>query len=134
MAAPTPTTKVYQTGRAFVATWHAVWANIDNHTDSIVVDLSGLDSPYTNRIRILKIHVTTTTGISATLEWDDATADVLIYRNPVGVVGNIVLDYTDIEGLIWDDQTSADTGDILVTTSSAASGDEVSIVVVGRCS
>lgn len=130
MAAPTPTSNLYKNGKAFVATWNAVWANTDNMTDVVVTDLSSLN--YTNRIRIFQIHITATAGIAATLEFDDASSDVLIYRHPIGVVGNIVLDFTHIDGLIWDGQTSSDTGDILITTASAASADEVSVVVVGR--
>lgn len=127
MAAPTPTTSLNQMGKAFVASWSGVWAATGEFTDTIVVDLSALN--YTNRIRILKIHIAATAGISATLEWDDE----LIYRHPLGVVGNIVLDYEPIGGLIREAQASADTGDIVLTTSSAAAADEVSIVIVGRC-
>jgi hypothetical protein len=131
MAAPTPTTSLNQMGKAFVASWSGVWAATGEFTDTIVVDLSALN--YTNRIRILKIHIAATAGISATLEWDDASADELIYRHPLGVVGNIVLDYEPIGGLIREAQASADTGDIVLSTSSAATADEVSIVIVGRC-
>jgi hypothetical protein len=94
MAAPTPTTSLNQMGKAFVASWSGVWAATGEFTDTIVVDLSALN--YTNRIRILKIHIAATAGISATLEWDDASANELIYRHPLGVVGNIVLDYEPI--------------------------------------
>ena len=133
MAAPTPTTNLYKNGKAFVATWNAVWANTDNITDSIVVDVSAL--PYTSRVRIYQIHITATAGISALLEFDDASSDVLIYRHPIGVVGNIVLDFSHIDGLIWNDLVGGtDTGDIVVTSGSAASADEISVVVVGRCS
>ena len=132
MAAPTPTTNLYKNGKAFVASWNAVWSDTNNLTDSIVVNLSDLN--YSNRIRVLSISVTSTAGISALLEFDDASSDVIIYRHPVGVVGNIVLDFSDIGGFIWDGQAAADTGDIVVTTTSAAADDEVSIVVVGRCS
>ena len=132
MAAPTPTTNLYQNGKMFVSTWNAVWANTDDITDGIVVNLS--DLAYTNRIRIYKIIVTAPAGISATLEFDHASSDVLIYRHPVGVVGNIDLDFACMDGLIWNGQhPDNDTGDILVTTTSAASADEVSIVVIGRC-
>jgi hypothetical protein len=149
MASPTPTKRLHKNGRAFVQTYHAVWANTDDidkddtAAKQIVVDVSAL--PYTNRIRIYQIHITTTAGISALLVFDDASGDditggagtfndALIYRHPVGVVGNIVLDFTHIDGLTWNDLTASSTGDILLTTTSAASGDEVSIVVVGRCS
>ena len=130
MAAPTPTTNTYLNGKKFVATWHAEWSDTTNLTDSIVVNLSDLN--YTNRIIIEQIHIAATAGISATLEFDDASADVLIYRHPVGTTGNITLDFRSIDGLQWNGQTASDTGDIVVTTTSAAAGDEVSIVVIGR--
>jgi hypothetical protein len=130
MAAPTPVTNVYKNGKAFVATWSAVWTDTNNLTNSIVVNLSDLN--FTNRIRIHSVAVTATAGISATLEFDDASSDVIIYRHPIGVVGNVVLDFMSIEGFIWDGQAPADTGDILLTTLSAANLDEVSIVIIGR--
>ena len=136
MAAPTPTSALYESGKAFVATWHAVWANTDDLTDSIVVNLSSLK--YTNRIIVKKMHITATAGISALIEWDDDTTapHPFIYRHPIGVVGNIVLDFSDIGGLIYDGQASSTNpiGDIIITTSSAASADEISIVVIGRSS
>jgi hypothetical protein len=96
-------------------------------TDTIV-NLSDLN--YTNRIRILKIHITSTTGISAELEWEGST-DALIYHHPIGVAETANLDFTPIGGVIWDGQTG--TGDIVLTTLSAAATDVVSIVIVGRC-
>ena len=138
MPAPTPSTSLFQNGKAFVASWNAVWSDTNGLTDSIVVNVS--DLAYTNRIRIYQIHIATTAGISATLEFDDASSDVEIYRHPIGIVGNIVLDFSDIGGLIWNgitvqpDGTKTDTGDLLVTSSSQASGDEISILVIGRCS
>ena len=133
MAAPTPTTNLYNNGRGFVATWSGVWAGTGELTDSIVVNVSDLAQG--NRARIYSISLTATAGISALLEFDDASSDVIIYRHPIGVVGNIVLDFTHIDGLIWEDMVGGtDTGDIILTTDSAASADEISIVVVGRSS
>ena len=132
MAAPIPTTNVYKNGKAFVATWNAIWTNTTNHTDSIVVNLSDLN--FTNRITIYSIVVTATAGISARLEFYDASADVLIYTHPLGVADSSVLDFTCIGGLQWDGQTTSDPGDILLTTLSAAAADEVSVVIVGKCS
>ena len=133
MAAPTPTTNLYTNGRGFVATWSGVGAGTGELTDSIVVNVSDLAQG--NRARIYSISLTATAGISALLEFDDASSDVIIYRHPIGVVGNIVLDFTRIDGLIWEDMVGGtDTGDIILTTDSAASADEISIVVVGRSS
>ena len=129
MAAPTPSTNLYKNGKAFVSSWRGVWAGTGDFTDTIIVNLSDLN--YTNRIRILNIAMTATTGISAELEFEGST-DALIYHHPIGIGETAYLDFTPIGGLIWDGQTS--TGDIVLTTLSAASADVVSIVVTGRCS
>ena len=129
MAAPTPSTNLYKNGKAFVSSWRGVWAGTGDFTDTIIVNLSDLN--YTNRIRILNIAMTATTGISAELEFEGST-DALIYHHPIGIGETAYLDFTPIGGLIWDGQT--DTGDIVLTTLSAASADVVSIVVTGRCS
>lgn len=129
MAAPTPVTNLYKNGKAFVSSWRGVWAGTGDFTDTIIVNLSDLN--YTNRIRILNIAITATTGISAELEFEGST-DALIYHHPIGIGETAYLDFTPIGGLIWDGQTS--TGDIVLTTLSAASADVVSIVVTGRCS
>jgi len=129
MAAPTPSTNLYKNGKAFVSSWRGVWAGTGEFTDTIIVNLSDLN--YTNRIRILNIAITATTGISAELEFEGST-DALIYHHPIGIGETAYLDFTPIGGLIWDGQTS--TGDVVLTTLSAASADVVSIVVTGRCS
>ena len=129
MAAPTPSTNLYKNGKAFVSSWRGVWAGTGDFTDTIIVNLSDLN--YTNRIRILNIAITATTGISAELEFEGST-DALVYHHPIGIGETAYLDFTPIGGLIWDGQT--DTGDIVLTTLSAASADVVSIVVTGRCS
>ena len=129
MAVPTPTTNLYKNGKAFVSSWRGVWAGTGDFTDTIIVNLSDLN--YTNRIRILNIAITATTGISAELEFEGST-DALVYHHPIGIGETAYLDFTPIGGLIWDGQT--DTGDIVLTTLSAASADVVSIVVTGRCS
>ena len=129
MAAPTPSTNLYKNGKAFVSSWRGVWAGTGDFTDTIIVNLSDLND--TNRIRILNIAITATTGISAELEFEGST-DALVYHHPIGIGETAYLDFTPIGGLIWDGQT--DTGDIVLTTLSAASADVVSIVVTGRCS
>tara|TARA_R100001244_G_scaffold124675_1_gene94547 strand:+ start:563 stop:961 length:399 start_codon:yes stop_codon:yes gene_type:complete len=132
MAAPTPVKALYTNGKAFVATWKGVWTGTGEFTDSIVANLS--DMPYTNRITLLTVDISATAGISALLEFDDASSDVLIYEHPLGNTGNVHLDFTHIDGLQWQSQASGDTGDIVLTTLSAASADAISIVIVGRCS
>tara|TARA_R110000787_G_scaffold31886_1_gene84389 strand:- start:3086 stop:3487 length:402 start_codon:yes stop_codon:yes gene_type:complete len=132
MAAPVPVTSLFQNGKYFVASWSGVWAGTGEFTDSTIVDLSALK--YTNKMRISTIHVSATAGISALLEFDGNTSgDKLIYQHQLGNTGNVVLDFTSMDGLAFDSQVADDSGDIVLTTLSAADTDAISIVVVGRC-
>jgi hypothetical protein len=97
MAVPTPVTALYNNGKAFVATWSGTWAGTGEFTDTIIVNLSDLN--YTNNMRIFKVHVSATAGISAQLEFDDKSSDDLIYKHQLGNTGNVVLDFSDIGGL-----------------------------------
>jgi len=131
MAAPVPVTALYTTGKSFVATWSGVWAGTGEFTDTVVVDQSAL--PYTRRMRIFKIIVTATIGISARLEFDDASADQEICLQPLANTGPLVLDFTSIGGLQRNAHIdTTDTGDVVLTTLSAASGDAISITVIGK--
>ena len=134
MAVPTPVTALYNNGKAFVATWSGTWAGTGEFTDTIIVNLSDLN--YTNNMRISKIHISATAGISAQLEVDDASSDDLIYKHQLGNTGNVVLDFSDIGGLQRErdyDPSTGDTGDIILTTLSAAAADAISVVVIGTC-
>ena len=131
MAAPTPVTSLYTTGKSFVATWSGVWDNTGEFTDTIVVDQSAL--PYTKRMRIFKIIVTATAGISARLEFDDASSDQEICFHPIGNTGVLEIDFTSIGGLQREGHLDGtDTGDVVLTTLSAADADAISIVVIGK--
>ena len=131
MAVPTPVTALYNNGKAFVATWSGTWAGTGEFTDTIIVNLSDLN--YTNNMRISKIHISATAGISAQLEVDDASSDDLIYKHQLGNTGNVVLDFSDIGGLQRVRDYDADTGDIVMTTLSAAAAYAISVVVIGTC-
>jgi hypothetical protein len=132
MAAPVPVTALYTTGKSFVATWSGVWAGTGDFTaNSVVVDQSAL--PYTKRMRIFKIIITATTGISARLHFDDASSDQEICLQPLANTGPLVLDFTSIGGLQRNAHIdTTDTGDVVLTTLSAASGDAISITVIGK--
>jgi len=132
MAVPTPVTALYNNGKAFVATWSGTWAGTGEFTDTIIVNLSDLN--YTNNMRISKVHVSATAGISAQLEFHDASSNDLIYKHQLGNTGNVVLDFSDIGGLQRErDYDTPDTGDIVMTTLSAAAADAISVVVIGTC-
>ena len=56
-------TALYNNGKAFVATWSGTWSGTGEFTNTIIVNLSDLN--YTNNMRISKVHVSATAGISA---------------------------------------------------------------------
>jgi len=130
MAVPTASTTTRNSGTGFILTWHAVWATTDNFTASSIVDLSSF--AYTNKLKITHLHINATAGISVALLFD-ATSDEMIYRHPLGNLGPVDIDFTHSPdgGLV---KTAAGgSGDVVLTTTSAASGDEVSIVIQGVC-
>jgi len=97
-------------------------------TDSIVVNLSDL-TDYTTKLFIRKADIWCSTGISVLLEID-ATADELVCYAPLGALEA----HVDFTGFIGGEQglpkqTAGATGDLVLTTLSAASGDEVFVAV-----
>jgi hypothetical protein len=126
MAAPTPTTTGKRSGNYGWTSWTATWDDSTNLSDSAVVDLSAQD-PFTRKLKLLRGSIVASTGISALLEYDDDSADELIAQHPVGASGKLDFDYTGtIDGGITY-RGSGGTGDIVLTTTSAASGDEVTV-------
>ena len=133
MAAPTPTTKAEQRGAEYRLSWTATWANTDNMTDLVIVDRSGLTgSPA--EIEIQKIMVNTTAGIDALFEFQMAAADELIYKTLLGnVTPQVVEPPFGKPGIRVSSIPSAATdGDVMLTTTSAASGDVISLVLWAR--
>ena len=123
MAAPTPTTYSRQGGHHGYTAWTARWANTDNFTDTVIVDVSGLTT-YNNAVKIKKLSLESTTGIGVTLEFD-ASTDQLIARSPVGNSSIVSLDFTENSDYGLVKTASGATGDIILSTDSAASADEV---------
>ena len=122
MAAPTPVTKSEQSGHNGYTIWLGEWGGTGEFTDAVVVDLSGLTS-YTSALKIVKGYIVASEGISAKLELD-AGVDVPIAMLPLASTGRIDFDYSDVPG-----GGITETGDLLLTTLSAASGDTVFIYV-----
>ena len=123
MAAPTPTTYSRQVGHHGYTAWTALWANSDNFTDTVIVDVSGLTT-YNNAVKIKKLSLESTTGIGVTLEFD-ASTDQLIARSPVGNSSIVSLDFTENSDYGLVKTATGATGDIILSTDSAASADEV---------
>ena len=128
MAAPTPSTYSRQIGRKGLLVWNAVWANTDNMSDVVVIDLSAQADDHTNALIIERIAYKATAGIEFTLEFD-ATSDEFLYTSILGDTGDTAIDFTwgGREGLV---KTAAgSTGDLVITTTSAASADEISLIL-----
>lgn len=127
MAAPstgagTLVTKSAQSGHSGYLVWLGEWAGTGEFTNEVVVDLSTLTS-YTTSLKIVKGYITASEGISAKLTLDAGT-DVPIAMHPLASTGRIDFDYSDVPG-----GGITETGDLLLTTLSAASGDTVFIYV-----
>jgi hypothetical protein len=126
MAAPTPTTYERQVGHYGFSIWSGLWTGTGEFTATALVDVSGLGGGYSNGVKLLQMRMQTTSGISALLEFD-ATANQFIAKSSIGNVDDIHIDFRDNtdHGLV---KTAAgSTGDIVLTTLSAASADEVTI-------
>jgi hypothetical protein len=106
--------------------WNAVWANTDNLTTSVLVDLSAEE--YTSLITIERIKWIVTAGIEFTLLWD-ATSNEHILSSVLAPTEQQDIDFTwnGLDGIV---KTAAgSTGDLVLTTTSAASADEISLYI-----
>ena len=132
MAAPTPTTYTRSVGHERFLFWNAVWADTTNLTASAVIDLSA-EGTYNSSICIHKIKVRTTAGIEATLLFDAGT-DQMIYTSQLAGVDDDDVDPTlfGLDGFV--PTAAGATGDLLITTTSAAAADEVTLMIWYRVS
>lgn len=131
MATPTPSTYSKQTLNQGVLVWSATWATTDNFTDQALLDLSALQS--TNQIMVERLVGWHTTGITVQLEFDDDSADELFFYSPEGHTTGFDIDFTaggSLPGVGY--VGSGGTGDVVLTTTSAASGDSVYLVIFYR--
>tara|TARA_R100000808_G_scaffold6836_1_gene20131 strand:- start:3337 stop:3741 length:405 start_codon:yes stop_codon:yes gene_type:complete len=119
-----------QTARGSVTTWHSLWDSTTQLTDSVVVDLSAQSDGKTNNLKLDKIWYQCTAGIQFTLEFDDDSSDEFIHTSVLGHTTPVEVDYTDngrLPGLSR--ASSGGTSDIQLTSISAASGDEIMLIV-----
>lgn len=127
MAAPTPVTYHRNVGHGGFLTWTAVWVDTNNLTTTKVIDLSTL--AYTNSLTIKEITWTCTAGIEFTLLWD-ATSNEHIMSSALAVTnkqGTIEPCKYGLDGIV---KTAAgSTGDLLITTTSAAAADEINLTI-----
>lgn len=131
MATPVPTTYTEWNGSRGMFYWDAVWTTTDNFTDEIVVDISTL-APAPSSVKIIGAYASLNGDITATLEFD-ATTDQLIYtwRNQSDSALRDSVDFR--EGPSGGRSPSASAagfvGDILLTTTNVASGDELTLLI-----
>tara|TARA_R110002020_G_scaffold359679_1_gene572383 strand:- start:162 stop:551 length:390 start_codon:yes stop_codon:yes gene_type:complete len=124
MAAPTPKTYTRQVSGYGIAVWNAVWTDTNNLTDSVVIDLSAQVDGRTNALIIDQIRYRCTAGIEFTLEFD-ATSDEFLYTSVLGDTSWVDIKFDP--PLV---KTAAGaTGDLVLTSTSAADTDEVSLIV-----
>ena len=128
MAVPTPTTYSYQVGHHGVTIWNGLWAGTGEFTATILVNASGLAEGYNDRLKIKRITVNCTAGISALVEFD-ATANQLIVEHPIGNTGPLSLDFSMLPGGGLSKTAAGSTGDLVLTTLSAAAADAIYIYV-----
>jgi len=130
LAAPTPQKYERQSGRYGFTIWTALWTDTNNLTDSSIVDISALSSGHTSFLRVNHIRYVCTTGIDFTLEFD-ATSDEFIYRSCLGERA----EWKDFDFSLVNNEgglvktASGGTGDLVLTTTSAASADCISLIV-----
>lgn len=133
MVAPTPTKTVYKNGDLIIVNWHAAWTTTDNLSDSVVVDISSDGPQGATELEVLKLYAEMSSGIRFDLEFDAATDD-LIVKSALGAtymerdfrLGDKYL------SLLRDPKSSGTTGDIVLTTESAALADEIALTIICR--
>ena len=134
MATPTPTTYTQWDGSSGFLMWNAAWSTTDNFSDSVLVDISTLGAvganALLNSVKVTKIDCQTNGDITALLEFDattDQTIDFFAGQSDVSVVD--VADYRDGPngGRVPSISAAGFTGDILLTTTNVASGDELTL-------
>lgn len=124
MAAPTPVTNTKQQGHRGWTTYKAVFGATDNLSDSVVVDVSGLTT-YTTSVKPVRGFVVASPGLTVTLEFKDDSADELIVHYPLGATAPMHFDFSNTQDGGLTRSGSGGTGDIVLTTASAAANDEV---------
>lgn len=126
MATPTPVTWTRQVGHGVVASWKATWSTTDNFTDTVLVDLSTLASGYVNNLKVKRLTIGVTANIDVLIEFDASTDQLVVFHAGGNQV--FVYDFTGLPdgGLVKD--AAGATGDLVMTTANAASGEEVFVL------
>lgn len=132
MAAPTPVTATQWDGTRGMTRWYAAWTDGTQLSDSVVVDISAL-SPAPDAVKIRSFQGFINGDVAVSFEFD-ASTDALIdtFTGQSDITNLCDRDYTDGPNNGFSPTTSAAgfTGDILLTSVNAASGDEVNFLII----
>lgn len=131
MPAPTPVTWTEWNGRRGLAYWFAAWTDGTNFTDTVVIDVSAL-SPSPAAVKIRSIHGKLNGNITANLEFD-ATTDEAIYQldgqTDVSIVEDVDFTVGPNLGRSPDKTATGFTGDVVMTSTGVANGDEATLLI-----
>ena len=137
MATPTAVTYTQWDGTRGATYWRAEWSTGDQFTDEVIVDISTLtgSGPDTapTAVKVLEIKATLNGDVEATLEFD-ATTDQLIYvfENQTDSALSDVIGFWEFPsgGRVPNAAAAGFVGDIMLSTSNMASGDELTLVIL----
>lgn len=133
MAAPTPLEQINWDGTRGSIRWIARWTTGDQFADQNLIDLDADLSPVPTTIKIRTIDIMVNGNVRVDIEFD-ATTDQLIdsFEGQTDVTHPLIRDYTDCPnvGFVALNPSAAGfNGDVILTTTGAADGDEVNLLM-----
>lgn len=139
MAAPTPVTWTRWDGKKGLAYWNAAFTAgaPDAFTDTVLIDVTALSPSSPHSVKINSLHLEINGNVVVLLEFD-ATTDAVIYQaeGQSDVTQIIDQDFTvgpkaDTAkgGPVPNESAAGFTGDVLLTTTGNAAGDEITLTV-----
>jgi len=129
MAKPTPVTSSLQVGQEVYYWFHATWTDTTDFSDEVVIDLSALTT-YTTTLSAKSIQINASPGLGVLAEFN-LTADDIVLACALGAcIAERDFRKDGLEsGLPYQSAQGSDSGDLVVTTTSAAANDELFIFV-----
>lgn len=130
MATPTEVIKTVQIGQYGQTTFTATWGTTDNYADEVVVDLSGITT-YVNTVSVRKLLIVASAGLGVLVEYNLGTDEAvgMVALGACTFERDFTKDCNGLETGLPQSSGAFNTGDIVVTTTSAASADELCIIV-----
>lgn len=135
MAAPTPVVKNFYDGFRGMLRYYVAWtAGVpDDLADNNALDISTLGPPAPNSVKIRSVDVIMNGNYQLDVEFD-ATTDELFDRfiGQTDVTYQFFRNYTQgpNTGYVSDPTAAGFVGDLLVTTTGAANGDELNMLII----